>query len=121
MHGTLPKRITGAINGSDSSVGDPTNLSDESLDDWFVIAAPTLLAPKPGFILDLETGCGERNGDRYANGSVKVPSGVVRRLLHLTNGRAWLNAIMWGCKAQWWLDLQRAERIAAQVDKLDLR
>lgn len=119
MHGTLPVRITGATNAADTSVGRPTNLSEEALDDWFVAAAPTLLAPKPGFILDLETGCGERNGDRYANGSVKVPSGVVRRLFHGTGGRAWLNAFMCGCKAQWWLDLQRAERIAEQFDKIN--
>lgn len=119
MHGTLRGRIVGATNAADRNVGEPTNLSDEPLDEWFPAAAQTLCAPKPGFILDLVTGCGERNGDRYASGAVKPNGNLVRRLLRSPHGRQWLNAIMDGCEEEWWREHQRAERIAEQFDRIE--
>jgi hypothetical protein len=93
-------------------------MSDEELDDWFVTAARSLLAPKPGFILDLETGCGERNGDRYASGAVKLPSAILRRLLRSNHGRQWLNAVMDGSEVGWWIEYQHAERISAAIQQV---
>lgn len=123
MHAPLSKAAMAAINRADTSV------SERSADDrfvidaapqWFSLAARQLLAPKPGLVLHLQTDCGERNGHRYASGEVAVPSLIVRHLMRSANGRSWLGAIMDGSDAPWWLDLQRTERIAAQVDRIDL-
>jgi hypothetical protein len=119
MHGVLPSTERGAISCSDKSVGDESS-SDISVGEeceWFVRAARDLLAPKPGLVLHLETDCGERNGERYAGGRVKVPAHIIRQLLRGPHGAQWLAAIMDGCCAEWWIAHQRALRIAAAVDQ----
>lgn len=118
MSMTIAGTSNGARQSKDTNVGPPTELSDEPLDEWFVIAGQSLLAPKPGFILDLETGCGERNGDRYASGTVKVPTLVVRRLVHSKHGEPWLNAFMDSCTAPWWIEFKHAADIGRQVLKI---
>lgn len=124
MHQPLSKDQIAAINGADRNVSDCA-VNDRIVFDagpqWFPNAARILLAPKPGLVLHLQTDCGERNGHRYAGGEVVVPSGVVRQLMRRDDGRPWFTALMEGSEAAWWLALQRAERIAAQIDSLDLR
>lgn len=124
MHEPCTREQIAAINGADR------NVSERDVDDrfvidvgpqWFPNAARLLLAPKPGLVLHLQTDCGERNGHRYASGEVVVPSPIVRHLIRSANGRPWLGALMDGSDALWWKDFQRAERIAAQIDSLDLR
>lgn len=129
MHGNIQRGRRAAIASSDNSVGENLNdgkprgaasFSDNSVSDdseWFPRAAKVLLAPKPGLVLDLLTDCGERNGDRYASGAVKLPSGVMRHLLRGKHGRQWLNAIMDGSDAEWWVDYQRAERVLFAVEQ----
>jgi hypothetical protein len=112
MHGTLPARAGSARKPSDTNVSSPTNLSDDPIDNWFPLAAQQLLAPKPGLVLHLLTDCGERNGDRYVSGAVKVPSFLVRQLLRSEQGEAWLRVLMDGCDAPWWRQRQEIERDA---------
>jgi hypothetical protein len=123
MHGTLPATGIRATSAADTSVSDQSS-NDTSvivpLSQWFSRICGALFPHKPGLALHLETDCGERNGHRYASGEVAVPSLILRILLRGRGGRTWLGAIMEGSDAEWWRDLQRAERIAAQVDRLDL-
>lgn len=123
MHQPLSKAQIAAINGSDRSVSDRTaddRIVFDAGPQWFPNAARILLAPKPGLVLHLQTDCGERNGHRYAGGEVAVPMGVVRQLVRRDDGRPWFEALMEGSQAAWWLELQRAERVAAQIYALNL-
>ncbi len=112
MHGTIPARVESASEAKDRSVLSQTNLSEDPIDNWFPIAAQSLLAPKPGLVLHLLTDCGERNGDRYASGAVKVPSFLVRQLLRSEQGEAWLRVLMDGSDAPWWRQREEIERDA---------
>jgi hypothetical protein len=112
MHGTIAGTGNAAITATDRIVENPDKsvCDDESL--WFSRAAQVLLQPKPGLVLHLLTDCGERNGDRYASGDVKVPSFIVRQLLRTEHGEAWLNVLMDGCGAPWWQQRREIERDA---------
>jgi hypothetical protein len=130
MHQPLSKAQIAAINATDRNVGEElaatpaspratssvNSVYDES--NWFSVAARVLLAPKPGLVLHLLTDCGERNGDRYASGDVKVPSFVVRQLLRTEHGETWLKVLMEGADAPWWrqrLELQREARLFREI------
>lgn len=90
--------------------------------DWFSVATLKMHPHKPGTVLHLVTGLGdERLCQRYAADHVRPPAYFLRRLLRGRHGRQWLNATMDGCTEQWWLDHQRADRIVAQIDALDLK
>lgn len=124
MHGVLGAARAPSRNGSDRSVA-KTSVTDTSVGDdenWFSDAALSLLGTeKPGTALDCVTDFrfGERNCQRYAGGDVKPPGYFVRALLRGKHGEQWLNAIMDGCDAPWWRDLQRARRIADAIASID--
>lgn len=93
---------------ADTSVGDDEN--------WFSEMVLQLLGPeKPGTALDCVTELqfGERNCQRYASGDVKPPAYFLRALLRSEHGAPFFNAVMDGCTARWWLDLQRERRVGA--------
>ena len=117
MHGNLSVSGDDASKSDDRNVCEPGTYDTSVCDDgeWFPRAARILLAPKPGLVLHLLTDCGERNGDRYASGDVKVPSYIVRQLLRGEHGEAWLNAIMEGARPPWWIEHQRALDIGRKV------
>lgn len=120
MHGTLSAAEIAATNAADR-FADKSDISViEDDEHWFTAAAQTLLAPKPGLTLHLQTDCGERNGHRYTSGEVKIPGYLLRKLLRSEQGAQWLAVVMDGARPQWWLDHKRAERITAQIDNLDL-
>lgn len=86
------------------------NLSDKSVGDefWFAQTCRALFHHKAGTILHYITGFDERSCQRYASGCVKPPAYFLRRLLRHQDGLAWLRAIMDGCDAPWWQELQTA-------------
>lgn len=107
---------------ADNSVGRPS-VDDKSVRDdesWFGETARSLLAPKPGLALHLLTAVDERSCHRYAAGDTTPREYLLRQLLRSKQGRSWLNAVMADSDAPWWCEMQRAERICAQVDKLNL-
>lgn len=108
----------GAINGADTFVrktcGTDISVSDDS--GWFKRAARGLLAPDRGLALFHITGLGdERQCARYVSGEVKPPGYLVRALLRSIYGEGWLNAIMEGCTAPWWLEHKRAVEVGRKV------
>jgi hypothetical protein len=127
MHGTLQARISGASEVadqmviSDSESTDAAAITDHLDKDWFVQIVESLAPKDSGYALHLVTGFEQRSCYRYASGERKPPAYFLRALLRSDQGKQWLAAIMDGSEAEWWCEHQRAERIVAQVDRLDLR
>lgn len=118
MHGMLPVAGKGATASTCKSASDETASGRSASDDadWFADAAQNLLA-KPGLELHLDTGVDESLCYRYAGGKVRPPAYFLRQLLRSPQGERWLNAVMDGSEAGWWLALRRARRIASAVDQ----
>lgn len=83
---------------------------------WFSIPARDLLGSDPGLALHVLTGISESSGYRYASGERGVPGYVIRQLLHGQQGGQWLAAIMHGCSAPWWSDLQKHQRMGSAAE-----
>lgn len=113
--------INGSGNGTTIARG--TSAAEFTSDDksvagnenWFSDAAQRLYATKPGTALHYLTDFDERCCQRYAAGSVKPPAYFLRALLRSEHGWQWLSAAMDGSTAEWWRDLQRAQRIAEKL------
>lgn len=92
------------------------NLSDISVGDaeWFAVTCQYLFKHKAGTILHSLTGIDERSCQRYAAGSVRPPAAFLRALLRNEGGFSWLCAIMDGCEAVWWQELQAAIDIVSR-------
>ncbi len=125
MHGTLSRRGRAAMRASGKvavdragSGGNDTSGGKSATDEnWFSTAAWDLYGKNPGEPLHIVTGLGDvRACQRYAAGDVKPPAYFLRRLLRSDHGRQWLGATMQGSTADWWIDMQRAERVAAAID-----
>lgn len=119
MHGALSGHLSAeAISATDrSGENSDISVSDEN---WVSDMARALLA-KPGLELHLITGIDERSCHRYASGDVKNPSAYFwRQLFRSEQGRPFLEFLMDGCEAKWWRDLKRAERIVAELDRIDM-
>ncbi len=78
------------------------------------------LLAKPGLELHLITGLDERSCHRYAAGSVKPPAYFLRALLRSDQGKQFLESLMAGAEPEWWRELKRAERIAVQIDLINM-
>lgn len=121
MRSILNGHASGATTRADTFVRENA-ITDKSVSDdggWFRVAARDLLAPDRGLALHLVTGLGDpRQCARYVSGEVKPPGYLVRALLRSRHGEAWLNVIMDGCTAPWWLDLKADAELGRQVRAL---
>lgn len=125
MHGRIPAASAAAISTTVQTVrgNSVPESSDQTVSDEcgrFARAAPVLLGSDPGIALHLLTGCAERTGYRYASGDRSPPEHVITALLRSGHGWQWLSAIMEGHQPEWWRDLQRARRVVAQLDAIDM-
>lgn len=93
--------------------------------DWLFDAAWAVLGKEPGSALHHITGYPLSSCSAYvAKDPAKrrtPPDHFVRRLIRSRQGGPFLRAYMHGCQAEHWIAIERAERVAAQVDKLNLR
>lgn len=90
--------------------------SDSEGHEWFAGPARDLLGKDAGLPLSKLLGCSESTGYRLARGERGISGWQYRSLLHRPDGQTWQRVIMDGCKAQWWLDQQRALRVLAAVE-----
>ncbi len=122
MHGRIPAGNGAAISDGGKSAVDRNPDGKYAVDDenWFAEAAQQLLPHKPGTALHYETGFDERICQRYAAGHTKPPAYFLRGLLRSPGGWQWLCAAMEGANPAWWSDLQRARRVVAQLDSIDM-
>lgn len=102
----------------------PITLASESIDDeWFYAAAQSLLGKDAGLHLHYITGYPQSSCYAYVARDVdsrrRPPGHFLRTLFWSDQGAPFFEAFMHGCKAQWWLDLQRARRIAEAVKQVD--
>lgn len=120
MRAILSGNENGAIGGHGTSAATATSDGKSAVDDgeWFAKAARQLLPHKAGTILFLSTGLGdERLCQRYAAGQVKPPAYFLRALLRSEHGWQWLCAVMDGSGAEWFSELQRAQKISAAIEQ----
>lgn len=88
---------------------------------WFMRIAHSLWPDKPSAWLRSLTGFPDRTCRSAANGHTDPSGPLLYTLLRGNQGGRVLNGIMHGSDAEWWREHERAERIATQLDKLDLR
>lgn len=119
MRTNLSYETAGAIGAGGTSAAE-TGSCVKSDGDWFSEAARALLPHKAGTALHCATGVDERLCQKYAAGSVKPPAYFLRSLLRSEGGWQWLAILMDDCDVEWWRDLQRARRVVAQLDLIDL-
>lgn len=91
----------------------------EDDDRWFTDIVGALLPKDAGLALHVTTGFEERTCYRYAAGDRRPPAYFLRALLRSDQGWTWLAAVMDGTDAEWWLELQRARRIAEAISKIE--
>lgn len=116
MHGSVPYGRKVAITVDGKVAG--SSAADDA--DWFSRAARALYPNKPGTALYWLTGLGdERLCQRYASGDVRPAAYFLRALMRGEHGEQWFSAIMDGCDAEWWRDVQRARRVAAALDAVE--
>ena len=121
MHGIIPARGADAICASARLGSEKTStaqMGSEPDNAWFSGPARILLGSDPGLGLHVLTGTPERTSYRYTSGERSVPGYIIRQLLRGPHGEQWLAALMDGCGAEWWLEIQRARRIAAALDQV---
>jgi hypothetical protein len=97
-------------------------LADQMVSDddkWFTDIIGALLPKDAGLALHVTTGFEERTCYRYAAGDRKPPAYFLRALLRSEQGWTWLAAVMDGTDAEWWLELQRARRIAEAISNIE--
>jgi hypothetical protein len=122
MHGTLQRGAVAATNANPQSGSERKSPTQNDSDDcgWFADLARPLLGKDAGLALHYVTGFPESSCYKYASGDRKPSGYLIRALLRSEQGAAWLAALMDGSDAEWWREHQRALRIIAQIDKLDL-
>jgi hypothetical protein len=102
-----------AVSGTCSSAA---NGSDDADERWFAFAAKSLLDKDAGFALHIITGFPERTCYYYASGERKTTGHFVRSLLRSDQGWQWLNVIMDGATAAWWLEAKSAKTRLAECE-----
>ena len=124
MHGTYgagrspPIKIGDRSGGK--SVAEVRRVVVETSAGWFAEICKRLLPrEKPGHALVVDTGFDLRDCQRYAAGDVKPPGWFVCSLLRSRNGWVWLAAFMDGASPDWWVEIQRARRIAEAIRESD--
>lgn len=99
-------------------------LASENPHEWFFVAARRLLGKDAGYALHKLTGYPASSCYAYvARDPIKrrrPPEHFIRTLIHHQEGGPFLRAFMRGCTAPHWLAIERAERIVAQLDAIDL-
>lgn len=93
----------------------PNNGSDDPL--WFAKVARGLLPSDAGFALHTLTDVPESTCYRYARGETQISAFIYRKLLWRDDGWPWLNGMMDGCKAAWWIKHQDAEKLYNALSK----
>ena len=91
-------------------------------EDWFGSIARGLLGKDAGFHLHLATGFPEGSCYKYVTTQEnrrQPPGYLIRQTLRTDGGYSWLAAYMDGSTAPWWLELQRATRIAEAISKVE--
>lgn len=113
-NGIPPSFVGDSVVGHNADI--PQNLPDISVgeENWFAKTCRCLFEHKAGTILHYISGVDERSCQRYAAGTVKPPAWFLRKLLRDQGGFTWLCAIMDGCDAVWWHELQTAIEIVSK-------
>ena len=101
------------FNASDPAAACGTGSTAGSGREWFPEAAQAVLGKDAGLHLHYLTGFPERSCYYYAAGKREPRVDFIRALVRSPQGEPFFNAIMSGCTAQWWLDLQRERRVGA--------
>ena len=121
MRSRFSTSVAPATSFRDTCVADKSrdDRCDADDGDWFARMAQAVLGHKTGTALHVITGHGERSCQRYAAGQAKPRACLLRALLRSAEGEPFLDHVMRGCTAAWWLKLQRARKIAGALDKID--
>lgn len=125
MHGNLPAAAGAAIIPTVQTVSQESNTGDEisaqTGSEFFASVCKAIFGKDAGLALSMATGVPERSCYRYAAGDRDVPVLVLRAVLHSEQGEPFHTALMEGCTATWWLELQRDRHNANEIKKLDLK
>lgn len=123
MQRTLPSAGISASKAPPGNGSDPL-ASESAANEWFYEAARDLLGKDSGYVLHILTGYPESSCYAYV---AKNPQHrrrprehFLRKLFATPQGRAFHAAFMAASGAPWWRDYERAQRITAQIDNLDL-
>lgn len=88
---------------------------------WFALMCRHLWGTNAPKELQFIVGGSDRTCRAWASGDTIPQSDILVALILSNQGRAVLDYLMSEVPMLWWLALLRAERIAAQVDALDLK
>jgi len=112
--------VRSAVKSVVESFSDKSAVKSVGDENWFSDACKRLFPKgKAGTALWTETGFRERDCQRYAAGTVKTSGWFLRLLLRGENGWTWLCVVMDAASPRWWVDLQRARRIADAMREID--
>lgn len=113
MRSMLPTTGEVASNSADQTGG----ISAQTGSEFFAKVCKEILGKDAGLHLHYATGVPERSCYRYASGEREVPVLVLRALLHSEQGAPFLQALMHGCTAPWWLAFERERKLAAAAER----
>ncbi len=118
MHGNLPAPGAPTTIATDQS----GEISAQTGSEFFASVCKAIFGKDAGLALSLATGVPERSCYRYASGDREVPVLMLRALLHSEQGQPFHAALMEGCTAQWWTELERSARVGATaIAEMDRR
>lgn len=134
MHGNLQAPISAATNAASASDSDSEITSGLDSDDWFGPLVRPMLGKEPGVALHHMVGpefpistCA-KYVSKTETSRRQPPGYLIRALLRSEQGGAFLNAVMHGSEAQWWLDMERerklaavAQRFKAELEQIDFK
>lgn len=84
---------------------------------WFIGLSKKLSPNKPAAAIHHLTGEPERTCYEWVRGKFDPPSRAIIKLLHSEVGWIVLEYLMRGCKAAWWIDLQRHRQIGCNTER----
>src|SRR5258708_5036235 len=105
-HGKLAARA------GEAAAPEPTHVKSDVL--WFAEMAHEVHPDKPGTNLHLNTGVDERLCQKYSSKTknVRPSSSFLRALLRTERGWDYLECLMRGSDAPWWIELQQLFELA---------
>lgn len=119
MHGNYPGATGGSISASAADCR-PRQDSAEPL--WFALLCRHLFGANAPKDLEYKTGRSDRTCRAWAAGDSPPPVNILLVLQRDHSiGRQVLDYVMRDSDAPWWLELQRAERIAAAIVEITKR
>jgi hypothetical protein len=111
-----------SASGTDLSI---TSASGSEPDDWFGELARPLLGKEPGVALHYITGFSASTCAKYVAKTEasrrQPPAFLLRQIIRADQGEPFFRALMDGCTAQWWLDLQHQASVGRQVLEITKR